>query len=65
HLPFGGVKESGIGRYHGEVGLQTFCHQRAVVVSRGRRKSELNWYPYRGKLALFKKMVKLLYGRKR
>ena len=65
HLPFGGVKESGIGRYHGEVGFQTFCHQRAVVVSRGRRKSELNWYPYRGKLALFKKMVKLLYGRKR
>ncbi|HOB09268.1 MAG: aldehyde dehydrogenase family protein [Limnochordia bacterium] len=65
HLPFGGVKESGIGRYHGEVGLQTFCHQRAVVVSRGRRKSELNWYPYRSKLALFKKMVKLLYGRKR
>jgi len=65
YLPFGGVKESGIGRYHGEIGLQAFCHERAVVVSRGRRKSELNWYPYRGKLELFKKMVRLLYGRRR
>lgn len=63
NLPFGGVKESGIGRYHGEVGLQTFCHQRAVIISRGRRQNELNWYPYRGKRGMFAKAVRWLYGR--
>lgn len=49
YLPFGGVKESGIGRYHGPVGLTTFCHEKAIVVDRGKFKSEIQWYPYKGK----------------
>ncbi|MFJ7276919.1 aldehyde dehydrogenase family protein [Kitasatospora sp. NPDC098663] len=30
-LPFGGVGESGMGRYHGEYSLDTFSHAKAVV----------------------------------
>lgn len=29
--PFGGVGESGYGAYHGPVGVEAFCHRRAVV----------------------------------
>uniref|UniRef100_A0A9I9D947 Aldehyde dehydrogenase n=1 Tax=Cucumis melo TaxID=3656 RepID=A0A9I9D947_CUCME len=30
-LPFGGVGESGIGRYHGKFSFDTFSHEKAVV----------------------------------
>ncbi|MFJ2581433.1 aldehyde dehydrogenase family protein [Kitasatospora aureofaciens] len=30
-LPFGGVGESGMGRYHGEYSIDTFSHSKAVV----------------------------------
>ncbi|MFJ3220177.1 aldehyde dehydrogenase family protein [Kitasatospora sp. NPDC086801] len=30
-LPFGGVGESGMGRYHGEYSIDTFSHAKAVV----------------------------------
>ncbi|MEE4418347.1 aldehyde dehydrogenase family protein [Streptomyces bugieae] len=30
-LPFGGVGESGTGRYHGEYSLETFSHSKAVL----------------------------------
>ncbi len=45
-LPFGGVKESGIGRYHGPEGLKNFSNTRSVVIHRGRRDTELNWFPF-------------------
>lgn len=31
HLPFGGTKDSGLGRVHGREGLMQFTHSRAVV----------------------------------
>ncbi|UXR63301.1 aldehyde dehydrogenase family protein [Bdellovibrio bacteriovorus] len=31
HLPFGGVNHSGLGRYHGLHGFQTFSHEKAVL----------------------------------
>ncbi len=31
HLPFGGVRRSGQGRYHGEYSFRTFSHERAVT----------------------------------
>ncbi|MFT6180128.1 MAG: aldehyde dehydrogenase (NAD+) [Akkermansiaceae bacterium] len=30
-LPFGGVGESGSGRYRGKRGVETFCYERAVM----------------------------------
>jgi acyl-CoA reductase-like NAD-dependent aldehyde dehydrogenase len=52
-VPFGGAKQSGIGRYHGENGLRIFCHEKAVVKDSGKRKTEIQWYPYKGKYELF------------
>lgn len=58
HLPFGGTKRSGIGRYHGEAGLRIFCHEKALMFDSGKKKTEIQWYPYKEKyptfLALFK-----------
>jgi acyl-CoA reductase-like NAD-dependent aldehyde dehydrogenase len=48
-LPFGGVKNSGFGRYHGPEGLLSFTHQKAIMVDRGWLNSEPFWFPYRGK----------------
>ncbi len=47
--PWGGVKESGVGRVHSDEGLRGLCegyHINYPVVSTG--KSELFWYPYSG-----------------
>jgi acyl-CoA reductase-like NAD-dependent aldehyde dehydrogenase len=32
NLPFGGIGESGFGRYHGRYGFETFSHDRSVMV---------------------------------
>lgn len=50
-LPFGGVKSSGFGRYHGEEGLLSFTHQKAIMADRGFLNSEPFWFPYEGKFA--------------
>ena len=33
HLPFGGFRSSGIGRYHGKYSFEAFTHARSTVVS--------------------------------
>lgn len=30
-LPFGGVGQSGLGRYHGKYSFETFSHEKAVL----------------------------------
>lgn len=45
-LPFGGVKQSGIGRYKSGVGLHNFCNIKSVMVDPGKKDSEGHWYPY-------------------
>lgn len=43
HLPFGGVQNSGIGRYHGRYSYETFSHQRAVLTT----SSQIDfWFKY-------------------
>ena len=61
-LPFGGVKNSGIGRYHGAEGLLTFSHTRAVMVDQGFFRHEPVWFPYRDKYPIFKKAFDALLG---
>jgi acyl-CoA reductase-like NAD-dependent aldehyde dehydrogenase len=48
-LPFGGVKNSGFGRYHGPEGLLSFTHQKAIMVDKGKLDFEPFWFPYRDK----------------
>lgn len=62
NLPFGGVKNSGIGRYHGPEGLYTFCHQISIFEDKGKKSSEPNWYPYSWlKLKPIMKILEFLY----
>ncbi|MFY4776821.1 aldehyde dehydrogenase family protein [Metabacillus sp. RGM 3146] len=61
-LPFGGVKQSGIGRYHGEGGLRAFCHEKAVMADTGKKNYEIQWYPYKGKHQLFLKLFQNIFG---
>lgn len=45
--PFGGAKQSGIGRYHGPYGLYAFSNIKAVLVEKDKKDYEVNWYPFR------------------
>lgn len=44
--PFGGVKESGFGRVHGEEGLRDMCEVRHVNYDRVALTREPTWFPY-------------------
>lgn len=62
-LPFGGVRQSGFGRYKGEHGLHAFCNVKSVLIDRDSAKIEANWYPYTAeKYRLFSEMMVHLFG---
>ncbi len=46
HLPFGGVKQSGLGRYHGPEGVRSFCTTKSVMISKSTQTREPNWFPH-------------------
>lgn len=65
HLPFGGMKQSGIGANHGETGLKSFVHEKAVMADWLGRKRDLHWFPYEGKGPLFSRLLRGWYGARR
>jgi coniferyl-aldehyde dehydrogenase len=55
-LPFGGVGPSGMGRYHGQAGFETFSNRRGVMV-------QSRWPPTRFFAPPFTERTKKLIGR--
>ena len=47
NMPFGGVGNSGMGRYHGRDSLYAFSHRRAVVTTTTRIDLPFRYMPYR------------------
>lgn len=56
HLPFGGVGNSGMGRYHGRDSLYSFSHRRSVLTSATWIDLPFRYMPYR----LFRYVKRLL-----
>jgi acyl-CoA reductase-like NAD-dependent aldehyde dehydrogenase len=62
HLPFGGVKSSGTGRYHGDEGLYTFSRQMSVMKDPGIKQKEINWYPYQNKYKKVRTLIQAYFS---
>ena len=58
HLPLGGRGNSGIGEYHGKNSFETFSHRKAVLKTPTWFDPAIKYPPFKGKLWLFKKVVR-------
>jgi succinate-semialdehyde dehydrogenase/glutarate-semialdehyde dehydrogenase len=63
--PWGGVKQSGIGRTHSAQGLRDLCETRHVNYDRLAMSKELWWYPYKqGTYRALLRTARLLFGKR-
>jgi aldehyde dehydrogenase (NAD+) len=58
HLPFGGRGFSGSGNYHGKYSFDTFSHRKAVMKTPTWFDPALKYPPFKGKLKLFKWIIR-------
>lgn len=65
YLPYGGVKDSGIGSYHSDFGIQNFSLKTSVMVDRGHKLREINWFPYADKRESFETLLSGYWGAKK
>jgi len=56
-LPFGGVGDSGIGKYHGKASFDTFTHYKSVLNRSLNVDFKWRYAPYLGKLDLLKRII--------
>lgn len=56
YMPFGGVKESGIGSYHGKKGFETFSHYKSMVDKKNIIDLPMRYQPYK---KFFYKLIRL------
>ncbi len=58
NMPFGGVGESGMGRYHGKNSYDTFTHQKGVIKKSNLLDINLRYPPFENHLSILKKIMK-------
>jgi aldehyde dehydrogenase (NAD+) len=56
HLPFGGVGNSGMGRYHGKAGFDLFSNKRSVLEKANWLDVPLRYAPYGNRIKLIRKL---------
>lgn len=59
NLPFGGVENSGMGKYHGKLSFGVFSNQRSILISSSKIDIPIKYTPYKNKLKLIKILLKL------
>jgi len=57
HLPFGGLRESGQGKYHGRYGFREFSHERAVMRQGRFALSRMLHPPYGGRVRMLLRLI--------
>jgi aldehyde dehydrogenase (NAD+) len=57
-LPFGGVGNSGTGRYHGKYSFETFTHAKAIIKTATWLDVPMKYPPYKNKLKMVKMIMK-------
>ena len=60
HLPFGGVGESGIGKYHGKYSFDTFSNYKSIFINTFLFDRDLLYPPYKLCLKWAKRLLSLL-----
>lgn len=53
-LPFGGIRTSGTGQYHGKYGFDTFTHYKGIVDASPRFDLRLKYPPYKNRAGWLK-----------
>lgn len=57
HLPFGGVGDSGMGRYHGRYSFQTFSHVKGITKTPTWLSIPLRFAPYGSRIKLVRRLL--------
>ena len=58
NVPFGGVGNSGMGKYHGKESFYTFSHTKSMLKKANWLDINIRYAPYNGKMGLLKMFLK-------